>query len=215
MKYIITIILFFSGGILYLNLVIAQNEEKKHQRFIISQEEKSFKTESLTANLLQAEKDLKPEEITNAKDVVVETISKTKTEKKIASILKDLETEKKQPQVKKEKPTITRENKAPQIIKTLPNKEINTWQSGKDIFLEFDQEIDLESFYKNLKFSPSKDNQFSGEINYGETKKQIILKPIPALDKDVSYTLTLQKEVQSFNKKNTTTKNIIIKFLVK
>ncbi|MBT4936609.1 hypothetical protein HON22_01705, partial [Candidatus Peregrinibacteria bacterium] len=84
-----------------------------------------------------------------------------------------------------------------------------------DILFEFNQAVDLASFFTHIQVSPSADGKFSGEMNYGENNKQVIIKPIPALEKEVLHTFTVGKGLLSFDKKSLTKEEISLQFLVK
>lgn len=220
MRSLIVIAFVLGSGIIYLNLVIAQNEEEKHQRFIISQEEKVVDSEILSASLLNAKEE---ETINEAQDIEIETIPESDVAKNIGSVLEDLESNKIEPlEPKNTTPEDlangdTENSEAPQfqLVKTIPGKGITTWESGKDIVFEFNQAVDLESFFTHIQVSPSADGKFSGEMNYGENNKQIIIKPIPVLQKEVLYTFTLGKGLLSFDKNSLTDEEITLQFLVK
>ncbi|MBT4936716.1 hypothetical protein HON22_02250, partial [Candidatus Peregrinibacteria bacterium] len=115
MRSLIVIALLIGSGIIYLNLVIAQNEESKHQRFIISQEEKAIESESLSASLLST---TQKEVVNEAEDVKIQKLEESDVGKNISSVLEDLKSNSSEAPIKNNET----EYQIPQLelIKTVP-----------------------------------------------------------------------------------------------
>ena len=207
--------LFFTGVflslIVYTNLIIAESTEKRIDRFIIAKN-----SDTVMDNKMQAA--ARPNNNLNNQftaNLLQEKENKTKQQKEILNnVIEDLnqpENEQKNPK----KDSLPVKQPIIKLIKSFPGKDIQTWDRDRDLSFYFNTDINLESFFNNLKITPSSDNKFSGEINYGKNKQEIIITPIPALKKETNYTINILKGVKSFDNKAFLTEDISIDFTTK
>ena len=220
MKSVFFMFMILSAGVVYANYFIAQQEEQKSTRFIVSQVEngKNDLQKSLTANILAEDSSTEKKQtpVSPSKAIVSHVINDIKT---TSDTTEDV------PQTGEAAGTsLTNQAGTTQsaskpvssqpfsLIKSLPGSGVTSWQSGKAFTFEFSEDTDIESFFANFVFTPSTDGKFSGEMNYGNAKNIIIVNPVPKLTVNTQYTVTLKNGIKSFDK--TKTLSVPVSFMV-
>ena len=78
----------------------------------------------------------------------------------------------------------------------------------------FNNPVNLDSFFSHFTITPSIDGKFSGDIVYGATQNIVVVKPVPMLKENTTYTITFKKGMTSFSGKTTLDKNVSLKVTI-
>lgn len=205
MKVIIFAFLFLSAGVVYANYYLAQQEEQNTTRFIVSQVEaqKDMEQKGAVANILSNDRAasqkpgssrvIKPNvvaDVENTQNISFATGSKALTSQDFQAST-----------VRPSQSTLSTQPFS--LVKSVPGIGVISWPSGKSFSFEFNEEVDIESFFDSFILTPSVDGKFSGEMNYGATKNILIVNAVPKLMAGTKYTVTLKNGIKSFDKTKT------------
>lgn len=210
MKKYLVLSLFLSLGVFYSNYFIADEQISASEKFIISQaeilEKNQLDQKDLTASLINLEdqtksdlqdiiKDLQGSDNSSGDELEIDSIDLAESKSEIKEEV--LEEEPKDEEVT--------ENQEFTLIKSFPEAGASTLSLVDEIEFQFSHPVSLSEFYQSFSLTESgeEESRFNGEIRYaGDDSKNIILTPVPSLEKSKVYILKLDTSLQDLSHSN-------------